>query len=476
MNGEPLWSGLGLVAPLGARVSGGLPAAGVDGVSIDTRTIQPGDLFVAIKGENSDGHDYVRAAFEKGAAAAVVDEAHAASLAGAGSLYVVRDSLAALEGLGRASRARSGARIIAVTGSVGKTTTKELLRAVLSAKGETHASVASYNNHWGVPLTLARMRASARFGVFEIGMNHAGEITPLVDMVKPHIAVITRIAPVHLEHFASIDAIADAKAEIFSGLLKGGLAIINRDDAQFERLHAAAKASKAGLVLSFGESEGAEARLISCEIVGESTRVVARALNRELSYTIGAPGRHVAMNSLAVLLAGRAAGMDLDAIADAFARFSPPSGRGQRETLQAQGGPFTLIDESYNANPASMRAALDLLGAAAGARRIAILGDMLELGPEAEALHAAHAADLERNKIDLVFAAGPLMRALYEAMPSSRRGAHAPDAAALEPVVMDAIRAGDVLMVKGSNGSRMGPLVSAIRKHFAAQAMAPAQG
>ena len=467
MTDDALWTPLALVAPLGARVSGALPARGVTGVSIDTRTLAEGDLFVALKGDNSDGHDYVRKAFEAGAAAAAIDEAHAQALAGAGPLYVAKDTLVALEGLGRAARSRSKARIVAVTGSVGKTTTKELLRCALASAGETHASAASYNNHWGVPLTLARMPESARFGVFEIGMNHAGEITPLVAMAQPHIAIITRIAPVHLEHFASVEAIADAKAEIFSGLQRGGVAILNRDDAQFERLRDAAGAAGVRFVLSFGESAEADATLLSCDVEGETTRVQARVLGQDLTYTIGAPGRHIAMNSLAVLMASRAAGLDLQAAARALAGFRPPAGRGQRETLQAADGPFTIIDESYNANPASMRAALDLLGAADGKRRIAVLGDMLELGPQARALHAAIAEDVERNQIDLVYTAGPLMQALSEAIPAERRGAHAANAAALEPIVLDALRAGDVVMIKGSNGSRMGPLVAAMRKTFA---------
>ncbi|HPG02223.1 MAG TPA: UDP-N-acetylmuramoylalanyl-D-glutamyl-2,6-diaminopimelate--D-alanyl-D-alanine ligase [Beijerinckiaceae bacterium] len=467
MTDDALWTPLALVAPLGARVSGALPARGVTGISIDTRTLAEGDLFVALKGDNSDGHDYVRKAFEAGAAAAAIDEAHAQALAGAGPLYVAKDTLVALEGLGRAARSRSKARIVAVTGSVGKTTTKELLRCALASAGETHASAASYNNHWGVPLTLARMPESARFGVFEIGMNHAGEITPLVAMAQPHIAIITRIAPVHLEHFASVEAIADAKAEIFSGLQRGGVAILNRDDAQFERLRDAAGAAGVRFVLSFGESAEADATLLSCDVDGETTRVQARVLGQDLTYTIGAPGRHIAMNSLAVLMASRAAGLDLQAAARALAGFRPPAGRGQRETLQAADGPFTIIDESYNANPASMRAALDLLGAADGKRRIAVLGDMLELGPQARALHAAIAEDVERNQIDLVYTAGPLMQALSEAIPAERRGAHAANAAALEPIVLDALRAGDVVMIKGSNGSRMGPLVAAMRKAFA---------
>ncbi|MFV0279571.1 MAG: UDP-N-acetylmuramoylalanyl-D-glutamyl-2,6-diaminopimelate--D-alanyl-D-alanine ligase [Rhodoblastus sp.] len=464
---DALWTPLALVGPLGARVSGSLPTRGVSGVSIDTRTLQEGDLFVALKGDNSDGHDHVRAAFEAGAAAAVIDEAHADALAGAGPLYVAADTLHALEGLGRAARERANARILAVTGSVGKTTTKELLRCALSSAGRTHASAASYNNHWGVPLTLARMPQSARYGVFEIGMNHSGEIVPLVAMARPHRAVITRVAAVHLEHFASIEEIADAKAEIFTGLQRGGVAILNRDDAQFERLSAAAAEADVRFVLSFGEAAQADACLVSCDVGGALTRVKARVLGTDLDYVVGAPGRHIAMNSLAVLLAARAAGLDLSVAAHALAEFAPPAGRGQRETLHAADGAFTMIDESYNANPVSMRAALDLLGAAGGKRRIAVLGDMLELGREAGALHAAIAEDIERNQVDLVFAAGPLMRALYEAIPAERRGAHAESAAALEPVVLDALSAGDVVMIKGSNGSRMGPLAAAMRKAFA---------
>ncbi|HMN73452.1 MAG TPA: UDP-N-acetylmuramoylalanyl-D-glutamyl-2,6-diaminopimelate--D-alanyl-D-alanine ligase [Rhodoblastus sp.] len=474
MIDDVLWTPLALVAPLGARVSGALPARDVTGVSIDTRTLQDGDLFVALKGDNSDGHDHVRKAFEAGAAAAVIDEAHADALAGAGPLYVAKDTLAALEGLGRAARARSKARIVAVTGSVGKTTTKELLRVALESAGETHASAASYNNHWGVPLTLARMPASARYGVFEIGMNHAGEITPLVGMVQPHIAIITRIAPVHLEHFASVDAIADAKAEIFSGVQRGGVAILNRDDGQFERLREAATNAGVRFVLSFGESEEADATLRSCALGLRVSRVKARVLGHDLDYVIGAPGRHIAMNSLAVLMAARAAGLDLAAAAEALQRFRPADGRGRRLELTTPDGPISVIDESYNANPVSMRAALDLLGAARGGRRIAVLGDMLELGPEAAALHAAVAEDIERNQIDLVFTAGPLMRALHDAIPAERRGAHAANSAALEPIVLDALSAGDVVMVKGSNASRMGPLVAAMRKAFAPPENAPA--
>ncbi len=465
-----LWSGLGLIAPLGARLSGALPA-GVGGVSIDTRTLAPGDLFVAIKGEANDGHDFVRAAFEKGAAAAVIDEEHSHDLRTAGPLYVVRDTLRALEGLGRAARARSGARIVAVTGSVGKTSTKEALRTALSRFGATHASAASYNNHWGVPLTLARMSGGARFGVFEIGMNHPGEITPLVDMERPHLAIVTAIAPVHLEHMGSLEAIVDAKAEIFSGVARGGAAILPRDAPLFERLFEAMKGTPVGHVVSFGAHEEADARLISCAADGEGSRVEARILGAPLVYRLGAPGRHQALNSLAVLVAARAMGCDLQAAAAALAEAKPAKGRGAREQLPVGEGVFTLIDEAYNANPASMRAALDLLGQASpgeGGRRIAVIGDMLELGPQAAAMHAELVDSLVDNKVDLLFAAGPMSKHLHDAAPAPMRAAWTATASELEAPLADALRAGDVVMIKASNGSRMGPVVAALQRRFAA--------
>jgi UDP-N-acetylmuramoyl-tripeptide--D-alanyl-D-alanine ligase len=465
-----LWTGLALVAPLSARVDGRLPA-GVNGVSIDTRTLQPGDLFFAIKGDNSDGHDYVVMAFEKGAAAAVVAEERAADLKGLGPLYVVHDTLRSMENLGRAARARSSARIIAVTGSVGKTGTKEALRLALSSAGKTHASAASYNNHWGVPLTLARMPADARFAVFEIGMNHAGEITPLVGMVRPHVAIITTIAPVHLEHFESIDGIAEAKAEIFSGLDSDGVAIINRDIAQYDLLRERACDRHVGAVLCFGEHEDADARLLGYEQTATGAKARASFMGREVDFELAAPGRHLAMNALAVLLAAEAAGADLHDMARALGEFDAPVGRGQRTQLRAADGPFTLIDESYNANPTSMRAAFALLGATApshAGRRIAVLGDMLELGPDAARMHRDLAPDIQANNIDLVFAAGPMMRGLFDALASNVRGGHADQSKDIESTLISTIRAGDVVMVKGSNGSRMGPIVAALKTKFAA--------
>jgi UDP-N-acetylmuramoyl-tripeptide--D-alanyl-D-alanine ligase len=472
MTQDALYSGLSLVGALHARVSGGLPRAAT-GVSIDSRTLRKGDLFVAIRGETIDGHDFVRAAFENGAAAAVVDEAHARDCAGAGPLFVVRDTLQALRSLGAYARNRSGAYVAAITGSVGKTSTKEMARLVLSKFGETHASAASYNNHWGVPLSLARLPPKARFGVFEIGMNHAGEIADLVTLVAPHVAIVTRVAPVHLEHFDSVEAIADAKSEIFLGLSEGGVAILNSDDETYARLAAAAAVAGAGHVVTFGAGEGAQARLIRYETLDDRGVVEAEIFGRRISYRIGAPGRHVALNSLAVLTMARVFDIDLEAAAAALEEFAPPSGRGVRETLGSGAGALTLIDESYNANPTSMRAAFELLAATqpdAGGRRIAILGDMLELGPQAAELHAALAPDLSRAGVDLLFTAGPNMARLYYAAPDRMRGAHRLCAAELEEAALAEARAGDVIMVKGSNASRMSSVVAALKAKFAAVA------
>jgi UDP-N-acetylmuramoyl-tripeptide--D-alanyl-D-alanine ligase len=463
-----LWSEAELKAAFGVAPSAPLIAA-IGGVSIDSRTLEAGDLFIAIKGAAHDGHDHVARAFESGAAAAVVSRERAARLAALGPVFAVDDTLSAMGRLGIAARARSKARIVAVTGSVGKTTVKEMLRAMLEACGATHASAASYNNHWGVPLTLARMPAGARYGVLEIGMNHAGEIAPLTRMARPHAALVTTIAPVHIEHLGSIEAIAEAKAEIFLGLEPGGAAALNRDAPQFERLAKAAKARRAR-VLSFGRDADCDARLIGLEPIDGGSRVRTRVLGRELAFVLGAPGVHMAENALGALLAAEALGADLGSCAAALRRFSPQQGRGARFSVKTPDGPATIIDESYNANPASMRAALALLAAAKPGpkgRRIAVIGDMLELGPKAEAMHAELAADLRLNCVDLLFGAGPLTRALYDAAPASMRAAWAERSNELTDQVARALRGGDVAMVKGSNGSRMGPLVAALRDRFA---------
>jgi UDP-N-acetylmuramoyl-tripeptide--D-alanyl-D-alanine ligase len=480
MSDRALWTLDAMVAATAATRAGSLPA-GVPGLSIDSRTVGRGEAFFAITGESRDGHDFVAAALEAGAGLAVVAADKRAALPPDQPLLVVADVLAALVDLARAARARSQSRVIAVTGSVGKTGTKDALHLVLAREGETHSSTASYNNQWGVPLSLARMPQSARFGVFEIGMNHAGEIAPLTRLVRPHVAIVTAIEAAHLEYFGSVEAIADAKAEIFLGLEPGGAAVINRDSPHFERLKAHAEAAGARVV-GFGAHAEAEARLVEASFKPDCSTVRARILGADVTYKVGAPGRHVVLNSLAVLAAAVLVGADLALCALALVSLAAPVGRGRRATLAMPGGTAVLIDESYNANPASMRAALALLGqtpVAPRGRRIAVLGDMLELGPRGAELHRELVEPVVANAVDLVFCAGPLMRELWQALPSERRGAYAEAAAALEPRVVAAVRAGDAVMVKGSLGSRMGPIVAALERRYArheAGETAPAQG
>jgi UDP-N-acetylmuramoyl-tripeptide--D-alanyl-D-alanine ligase len=481
MSVEPLWSVEAMARAMGAAPTGPLPSA-VTGISIDSRSLARGEAFFAISGENRDGHDFVAAALAAGAGLAVVAADKRADFPTQAPLLVVADVLAALCDLARAARARSPAKFIGVTGSVGKTSTKEALRLALGADGETHASVASYNNHWGVPLSLARCPQSARYAVLEIGMNHAGEIAALAPLARPHVAIITTIEPVHLEFFGSLAAIADAKAEIFSALEPGGAAVINRDNPQFARLRAHARDVGVGRIVSFGEHARADARLIKSSLHPDCSTVKARILGTDLAYKVGAPGRHVVHNSLAVLAAATLVGADLALAALALAQLQPAAGRGSRVTLETRDGAALLIDESYNANPASMRAALALLGQAEigpRGRRIAVIGDMLELGARGADLHREMLEPVKAYGIDLVFCCGPLMHALWEALPSERRGGYAETSALLEPQVLAALRAGDTVMVKGSLGSRMGPIVKALERRYSrreASVAAPAQG
>jgi UDP-N-acetylmuramoyl-tripeptide--D-alanyl-D-alanine ligase len=460
-----------MAAAMRAGRSGALPDQ-VSGISIDSRTLAKGEAFFAIQGENRDGHEFVDGALKAGAGLAVVARSQRGNFAEA-PLLVVPDVLDALRNLAQAARARLHAKVIAVTGSIGKTGTKEALRLALSADGETHASVASYNNHWGVPLSLARCPESVNYAVFEIGMNHAGEITPLTKLVLPHVAIVTGIEPVHLEYFGSLEKIADAKAEIFAGVEPGGAAVLNRDNPQFARLAAAAKAAGVERIVSFGEDNKADASLSRLSLQSDSSTVEATILGQPVTYKLGAPGRHLVLNSLAVLAAVALVGADLALAALALNNLRPVSGRGARAVLIVPGGNALLIDESYNANPASMRAAIALLGQAPigkHGRRIAVLGDMLELGSSADAMHRKLADAIEAAGIDLVFCSGPLMRALWEALPSRARGGYAEMAAGLESAVLGAIRAGDAVMVKGSLGSKMGPLVKALERQFPRQA------
>jgi UDP-N-acetylmuramoyl-tripeptide--D-alanyl-D-alanine ligase len=466
-----LWTLDDMAAAMRADRSGALPAE-VPGISIDSRTLGKGDAFFAIQGENRDGHDFVEAALKGGAGVAVVARAQRARFAADAPLLAVDDVLEALRDLARAARARSHAKVIAVTGSVGKTSTKEALKLALAADGETHASAASYNNHWGVPLSLTRLPVSAKYAVFEIGMNHAGEITPLTKLVRPHVAIVTSIAPVHLEYFGSLEKIADAKAEIFAGLEPGGAAVINRDIRQYAQLAKAAAAAGVSRIVSFGANAKADARVLRHSLHAEVSTVQARILGQDVTYKLGAPGEHLVINSLAVLAAASLAGADLALAALALDKLQPATGRGTRIGLKLPAGNALLIDESYNANPASMRAAVMLLGMAPvgpRGRRIAVLGDMLELGARGVALHRGLAEPIAAAKIDLVFCCGPLMDALWQALPSGVRGGYAETSAALEQPVLDAIRDGDAVMVKGSLGSKMGPIVKALQRQFPRQ-------
>ena len=424
----------------------------VRGLSIDTRTIKEGDLFVALQGDR-DGHDFVNTAFEAKAGAALVSRK---SENAKGPLLTVADTQRGLEDLARAARARSSAKILAITGSAGKTTTKEILKVCCNALGRTHASAASYNNHWGVPLSLASLPRDAEYGVFEVGMNHAGEIRNLVSFVRPHVALITTIAPAHLEFFGSCEAIADAKSEIFEGLAPGGAALIPSDSPYAERLAARAAQIQVGRVVRFGRA--GEAKLLSFAPDGDGMRVKADIMGRAVDCLVGAPGEHIARNVVAALAAVALVDGDVLNAAAALKNFTALKGRGAR--FEANG--IQVIDESYNANPASMAAALALLGNAKG-RKLAVLGDMLEMGEGGPAMHAALAEPIAAAHADLVFASGPQMKALWDALPASRRGAYAENSSALAPKLASALRPGDTVLVKGSLGSRMAVIVEALK-------------
>ncbi|MCS6779017.1 MAG: UDP-N-acetylmuramoyl-tripeptide--D-alanyl-D-alanine ligase [Geminicoccaceae bacterium] len=456
----PLWTARDAARATGGEARGDWAASGV---SIDSRTTAEGDLFVALRGPRQDGHAFVAAALAAGAAAAMVDH-EPPGLAADAPLLRVRDTQDGLAALGRAGRARSAARVVAVTGSVGKTGTKEALRHLLDRQGGCHASVASHNNHWGVPLTLARLPPAVPWAVVEIGMNHAGEIRALVPMVRPRVAVITAIAPAHIGNFADgIDGIARAKAEILEGLEPGGTAVLPADSPQLPILLEAARRAEVGTILTFGAAASADWRLLEARLAPERSEVEALCRGRRLRFAIGAAGRHWAANALAVLAAVEALGGDVERAAADLSDFAPPSGRGRQRRLPVPGGSVLLLDESYNANPASMEAAIALLGLQPG-RRLAVLGDMLELGEGGPAMHAALAAPLEAAGVARVFTCGPLMAHLAARLPAALRGAHAPDSAALAPLVVEALRPGDVVLVKGSLGSRMARIVEALER------------
>ena len=442
----------------------GATPAGVTGLSIDTRTLAPGDAYFAIKGENHDGHDFVDAAREAGAACAVVARDHAKASGGM-PVVIVEDVVEALGLLGQAARARTNALVVAVTGSVGKTTTKEMLARVLAPSGRVHAAVASFNNHWGVPLTLARMPADTDYAVIEIGMNHPGEITPLVKMARPHVAAITRIAPAHLGAFASVDEIAMAKAEILSGLEPGGVALLNSDDGRTSILRGEAERLGIERIVTFGSADDADVRLRDSD-----GRITVAGQAHDLR--IGATGHHIAMNAACALAAAFLVGADVGAGAAALADFSAGKGRGERHVLPHPDGDILLIDESYNANPASMLAGIQSLLAVEpgeGGRRIAIMGDMLELGERSPELHA-YLADPLSTGVDEAWLVGSEMLVLADRLESATPGygqkpvgvRHFGSTPELATIIADEVRGHDVVMVKSSLGLRFATLVDAL--------------
>jgi len=451
----PLWT----AAELHDATGGTCPEdIAITSVGIDSRSVAPGELFVALR-HIRDGHDFVADALARGAACAMVDH-DPPGLAPDAPLLRVGHTLSGLAALGAAGRARSDARIAAITGSVGKTTTKEMLRQGLGALGPTHAAVASYNNHWGLPLTLARMPRDVAYAVLEIGMNHRGEIAPLARLARPHVAAITSVEAAHIGHLGSIEEIAQEKADIMLGLEPGSTVVLPRDNAMFPRL--TERAAAAGMrVLGFGADPSAEARLLAYVGGPEEGRAEIGFAGQRHVLHLAAPGRHLAMNATAALAVAASLGADPAAFAAALNGFRPGAGRGGRITLELPGGTALLIDDSYNGQPPAMRAGLGVLAAQQGTRRIAVLGDMRELGSYGPALHAGLLPDVLASA-DLVFCCGPLMRALYDALPEERRGAHRESSEDLAPLVREAVRPGDVILVKGSLGSRMAVVVRAL--------------
>ena len=464
----PLWTAAEAAAATGGSAT---TAWAATGVSIDTRTLQRGDLFVALT-DARDGHDFVAAALEKGAAAALVSR-RPAGLADDAPLLVVPDVLAALQALGQAARRRTRARVVAVTGSVGKTSTKDMLRAVLCGQGATHAAEASYNNHWGVPLTLARMPQATDFAVIEIGMNHPGEIAPLAHLAAPDVAIITTVAPAHLEAFDSLEGIAAEKASIVQGLAPGGTAILPEGLSVSPLLLAAAQGYR---IVTFGTCDGADWRLDRVQVTSGAT--VAHAIHggQDRLFKIASPGRHFAQNALAVLAAADVLGLDPTIATCDLGLWAPPAGRGARERIvldRVEEAGFDLIDDAFNANPASMAAALDLLasgqpqdgvGRVGKGRRIAILGDMLELGPTEAALHAAIADHPALASVATVHCVGPRMAALHARLPRGKRGEWVQSAPELVLRARSLVDAGDIVLVKGSKGIKVSLVVDALRK------------
>ena len=459
---EVLWTAADAAAATGGHATRAWAASGV---TLDSRAVTPGDLFVAVRGERTDGHRFVADALRRGAAAAVVDRLPE-DVAPDAPLLRVADTAAALDGLAAAGRARGRARVIAVTGSVGKTGVKDALAHVLGAQGPTHAAAKSYNNRWGVPLTLAQLPPRAHHAVLELGMNAPGEIAGLSRLVRPDVVVITAIAPAHIEALGSEAAIAEEKASIATGAGAGATAVVPRDTPHAATLAARAREHGLARVISFGRDPNATVRLVEAQTGAGGSTVTAALGERHLTFRVGVPGDHWVTNALAVLAAVAAAGADPGAAAASLGELTPPPGRGRVHTIAVPGGDATLIDDSYNANPASMRAALALLGRHTPGdrgRRVAVLADMLELGEHSEPEHAGLAEPVRESGAELVFTAGAAMRALADALPAGVHAGHAAAADALAATVGAALRPGDVVLVKGSAGARAGALAEALR-------------
>lgn len=461
---KTLWSAADAAAATDGRVTGDWAA---DGVSIDTRTILPGDLFVALKAAR-DGHDFVADALAAGAAAAMVSHVPHGVAADA-PLLIVDDVQAGLEALGGAGRARARAKIVAVTGSAGKTSTKAMLALVLAEAGAVHSAEASYNNHWGVPLTLARLPRDAHFAVIEIGMNKPGEIAPLAQMARPDVAMVTTVAPAHLEAFADLgglDGIAIEKAAVFAEIAPGGVAVMNGDLPQLPILAEVAREAGAS-IMRFGQGQGNDYRLMNAHVTEGASVAQAEAGGQRFLIKVGGEGLHFLMNALGTLACADALGVDRARALMALAGWSPPEGRGRRERVvldpMIDDATFDLIDDAFNANPASMTAALAVLAGAGGSRRVAILGDMLELGPEESTLHRAIADDPALAEVDVVHCVGPRMAALHEALPAARRGEWVERAEEFVPRLRHLVHPGDVVLVKGSKGSHVSRLVTVLR-------------
>ncbi|MET3712960.1 UDP-N-acetylmuramoyl-tripeptide--D-alanyl-D-alanine ligase [Sphingomonas trueperi] len=451
---DALWTSDEIAAATGGTASADFT---VSGVAFDSREVGPGDLFLALKGESTDGHRFLDQAFAQGAAGAVVSDAtdHPS--------VRVADTTAALDALGAASRKRSAAKIIGVTGSVGKTGTKEALFAALDRidPGCAHRSVKSYNNHTGVPLSLARMPRESRYGVFEMGMNHAGELAQLTRLVRPHVAIVTAIAPAHLGFFDSVEKIADAKGEIFQGLGAGGTAIVPFDSPYRDRLLDAAR-PYATRIVTFGLGEGADYRAVeTMRARSGGTFVMARFGNRELSFTISQPGDHWVSNAMAILAAVDAVGGDLEVAGLALAELGGLAGRGARMTVPVGDGTALVIDESYNANPSSMRATLKVLAAEPG-RKLAVLGEMRELGIHSDALHAELADPIAEAGVSRAILVGEAMAPLAAALEGRLDFVHVADAAAAKAELESTLAPGDAVLIKGSNGVRLATIVAAL--------------